>query len=285
MPHACYLDAISLLLSEGIIDLIEWSFDMGWGSYPLPSLVQELLDQFGRRDRLIGHGVEFSLLSAEWTPSHEKWLSQLRQEVQARHYHHISEHFGFMIVGDFLRGAPLPVPLTSESLALGRERLQLLGQISQAPIGLENLALALGPKDVAEQGHFLDLLLEPVDGFLLLDLHNLYCQIHNFSVPAQALLDSYPLQRVREIHVSGGSWSESLTFPGRTIRRDTHDHQVPSEVLDLLELTLPQCPNLEFVVLERMGHTLDSDQEVIQFQKDYRKIRKRVELSFHAHCP
>ena len=49
-----------------------------------------------------------------------------------------------------------------------------------------------------DQGRFLEEMLEPVDGFLVLDMHNLYCQIHNFGVSADDLFDAYPLDRSGE---------------------------------------------------------------------------------------
>jgi uncharacterized protein (UPF0276 family) len=54
------------------------------------------------------------------------------------------------------------------------------------PVGLENLALAMGPADAADQGPFLAAVLERLgdQGVLLLDLHNLHCQIVNFSLSA-----------------------------------------------------------------------------------------------------
>ena len=70
----------------------------------------------------------------------------------------------------------------------------------------QDLAFAFGEDDVRDQGAFLERLLAPVDGFLLLDLHNLYCQMCNCDRNADELLTTYPLHRVRELHVSGGAW-------------------------------------------------------------------------------
>ena len=75
-----------------------------------------------------------------------------------------------MTAGDFHRSAPLPVPLTPAALQLGQERLRRLQDAGATQVGLENLAFAFGRQDVADQGRFLDELLQPVDGFLLLDL-------------------------------------------------------------------------------------------------------------------
>ncbi|MGB8698592.1 MAG: DUF692 family multinuclear iron-containing protein, partial [Thermosynechococcaceae cyanobacterium] len=240
MPQADFFQAAEPLLASGAVDVLEWSFDMGWGAVTLPDWVPEILAHYSQRDRLLGHGVSYSLLSAQRDSSH--WLACLQAECQQYRYRQISEHFGWMAAGDFYQSAPLPLPLRPETLQLGQQRLQSLAATAQVPVGLENLAFAFGLPDVLEQGTFLDQLLEPVDGFLLLDLHNLYCQMHNFRQSAVELLARYPLNRVRELHLSGGSWTEHSE--GR-IRRDTHDHPVPEPVFELLAIALQQCPQVE----------------------------------------
>src|SRR5262245_56053470 len=114
----------------------------------------------------------------------------------------MSEYFGLVIVFGFVDGAPLPVPATAAALAIGRDRLARLGAAARAPVGVENLALAFGPSDVDAQGPFLEALLAPVDGYLVLDLHNLWCQAVNFARDPRALLATYPLARARVLHVS-----------------------------------------------------------------------------------
>jgi uncharacterized protein len=280
MPQADLLTAIEPLLAAGAIEVLEWSFDMGWGGPPLPTLVTQLLAEYSQRDRLLGHGVSYSLLSA--AGEHEHWLDCLAMECQEYRYRHISEHFGWMAAGRFARSAPLPLPLLPETLQLGSSRLQHLAQAAQRPVGLENLAFAFGLRDVQEQGDFLERLLAPIEGFLLLDLHNLYCQMHNFQQSATDLLDSYPLQRVRELHISGGSWSPYLD---RQIRRDTHDGPVPEEVFALLGLAIERCPNLEVVILERMGNTLGTIPEQQKFQADYWRMQQIIDADWSSSGP
>ena len=268
------------LLEAGEVDALEWSFDVGWSLPQLPPGLGELLDFFGERGRLLGHGVTFSPLSGAWHTRQADWLERLRGEVERRRYAHISEHFGFMTAGDFHQSAPLPVPRDPRTLEVGRDRLRRLAETARVPVGLENLAFAFGPRDVAEQGRFLDDLLQPVDGFLLLDLHNLYCQAHNFGVPGEGLMEGYPLDRVRELHVSGGSWSGSVLQPeaGR-IRRDTHDDAVPEEVFRLLRHALAVCPNVQYVTLERLGGTISPDVGDEQYRDDFRRMRAMVAAS------
>jgi uncharacterized protein (UPF0276 family) len=275
MLEADFAAAALPLLAGDEVDVLEWSFDIGWGPDGLPDWAAELLDHYSQGGRLLGHGVTFSPLSGHWAQRQQQWLDRLARECEQRRYRHISEHFGFMTAGDFHRSAPLPVPLCEATVRIGRERLRRLADVARVPVGLENLAFAFGPQDFRDQGVFLEQLLGEVDGFLLLDLHNVYCQLCNFGQSVDQLLDSYPLDRVRELHVSGGSWSESTTEGGGRVRRDTHDEAVPDEVFELVRWALARCPAVEAVILERLGDTLRAA-DAEGFQNDFRRLRQLV---------
>ncbi len=90
-------------------------------------------------------------------------------------------------------------------------------------------------------------------------------------------MSHYSLERVSELHISGGSWSEytNKTSVSR-IRRDTHDEKVPVEVLDLLPLVLARCPNLRYVIFERLAETIKGAEDAEEFRKDYIKIKETV---------
>jgi hypothetical protein len=120
------------------------------------------------------------------------------------------------------------------------------------------------------QGSFLDDLLRDIGGFVLLDLHNLYCQVENFGIDPVALIDSYPLDLVQEIHLSGGSTSQAEGR--RTIRRDTHDGEVPDAVFEMAELALRRCPNVKAVILERLGNTIDGEDEAVHFRAEFKRL-------------
>jgi len=283
---ACNLDAQILaaafpLLEAGRVEALEWSFDTLYWADEVPAWFDELLDTYSHAHRLIGHGVFFSLLSARWSPAQQQWLQQLRQLARRFHFDHITEHFGFFTGQNFHHGAPLPVPYTAATLRIGQDRLGRIQEACQRPVGLENLAFSYSLAEVEQQGEFLDKLLEPVNGFLILDLHNLYCQLHNFSVSDDDLLTRYPLHRVREIHISGGSWEASGQAPGRQVRRDTHDDAVPDAVFDLLARTMPRCPQLKYVVLEQLGNALHTPASQVRFRQDF----ARMEALVQQHCP
>jgi uncharacterized protein (UPF0276 family) len=192
------------------------------------------------------------------------------------HFDHITEHFGFMTGKDFHHGAPLGIPYTSTTLNIGRDRLKRIYDACRCPVGLENLAFSTSVDEVKRHGVFLEQLLDPVNGFIILDLHNLYCQLHNFAIPFEELMDLYPLHRVREIHISGGSWDDSSADPGRTVRRDTHDNAVPQEVFRLLENAIGRCPHLKYVVLEQLGVGLQTAAARETFYNDFLTMQSIV---------
>lgn len=294
---ACNLDVNILtaalpLLSESRVGGIEWAFDTLYQVNEVPDWFTDLLAAYSAEGRLVGHGVFFSLFSGRWTSEQQKWLNELTQLSARYHFDHVTEHFGFMTGKSFHHGAPLNVPYSKTTLAIGQDRLTRIYDACGCPVGLENLAFSYTLDEVKDHGEFLDRLVEPVNGFVILDLHNLYCQLHNFSVDFDTIISLYPLDRVREIHISGGSWEDSL-FSNRKVRRDTHDSAVPKEVFDLLKLAIEKCPNLKYVVLEQLGTGLKSDNSKTAYYQDFLKMesivkkenKKRLPFTIHSFLP
>lgn len=268
-PHL--LGACLPLFESGEADAIEWSFDALYRHEALPDWFHGLISAFSEGDRLIGHGIFFSLFAGKWYPQQEAWLRELSSISSRYRFDHITEHFGFMTGQDFHHGAPLNIPYTTTTLRIGQDRLQRIAQACGRPVGLENLAFAYSAEEVRRHGEFLDRLLEPVNGFLILDLHNLYCQVENFGIDFETLAAMHPLHRVREIHISGGSWEPSADG-SQTIRRDTHDDAVPEKVFHYLERIIPQCPHLRYVVMEQLGAALETEASKSAFRADFRRM-------------
>lgn len=272
---ACNLDADILsaslpLLEEGRVAALEWSFDTLFKSaHVVPGWFDELLQTYSSAGRLVGHGVFFSLFSGRLLPEQKEWLKHLSLVSAQYNFDHITEHFGFMTGADFHKGAPMSIPYSKSTLAIGRDRLSRIQQACQCPVGLENLAFSYSLDEVKRHGAFLEELIEPLNGFIILDLHNFYCQMHNFNISFESLIKLYPLDRVREIHISGGSWQQSITDTHKQIRRDTHDDGVPDTVFDLLQKVLPLCPNLKYVVMEQLGNGLKTEMQRLQFYRDF----------------
>lgn len=280
---ACNLDADILsaslpLLEEERVEALEWSFDTLFNVKEIPGWFEDLLDVYSKEGRLIGHGVFFSLFSGKWLPEQQEWLQHLRNLCRRYSFDHVTEHFGFMTGQDFHHGAPLSIPYTATTLAIGRDRLSRMYDACGCPVGLENLAFSYSLDEVKRHGVFLDALVTPINGFIILDLHNLYCQLHNFDMTFEELIKLYPLNRVREIHISGGSWELSALDSKRRIRRDTHDDRVPAEVFELLQQTIPLCQQLQYVVMEQLGAGLKTAGSRKGFYDDFVKMQEIVSI-------
>ncbi|PTT33357.1 hypothetical protein DBR28_14765 [Chryseobacterium sp. HMWF028] len=277
MAEAEFVSAVLPLLQDNSVDVLEWSFDTFYHAHE-PDWLRDLLNFYAENERLIGHGVYYSLLDARWTERKEEWLKKLKEEVTLRKYNHITEHFGFMNTENFHQGVPLPVSLHPKTLEIGKDRLYRLQEAVNIPVGIENLAFSFSIDDVKEQGVFLDKLIEDTDGFLILDLHNIYCQSCNFGVRLQEIIDLYSLDKVKEIHLSGGSWQDSV-YGKKPVRRDTHDDVIPEEIFSVLSSVLTQCQNLEYVIIERLGHTLKTHEEKDNFLSDFNNVKAIIEAS------
>jgi len=283
MPTEDFRQAATPLILDDQVDVLECTFDAHWdlmaenySGHNLPQWYQSLIQVYSDEQSLLGHGIELSLLSAKVSPRQERWLEQLEKECIERNYIHLSEHFGFFEASGFIDGAPLPVPYTKTAVDVGQRMLSRFLDASGKDVGLENLALAFSKDEAQDQGKFLHELLDNPKCFLLLDLHNLYCQIFNFNLNPKDHLSLYPLHKVREIHLSGGSYSKSWSGKRDAIRRDTHDGPIPPEVFGLLELALSACPNLEYVILERLGNTMDGEDDFAQFGADFKRMADLV---------
>jgi uncharacterized protein (UPF0276 family) len=268
--------AILPLLESGDISALEWSFDTVADHRSLPDWMKALLGAYSDEARLYGHGVYYSLLGGLGGSRHAQWLSKWQELQEAYSFRHISEHFGFMTSRHAHHGCPLPVPLNDATILLGRQRLDALQRASQCPIGVENLALAFAREQVLSHGEFLRQLVSPVGGFVVLDLHKVYCQSVNFNIDMRTLIQSYPLERVREIHLSGGSWAHSA-YQESPVRRDTHDDAIPPEILDQLPFAMQHCPNLDVVFIERLGETFHSQRDEAQFREEFLRVKDIVQ--------
>jgi uncharacterized protein len=275
MPEDSFANAAFPLFDLGMVDVVEWSFDVAWGVMDRPQWLDALLEDYGATGDLIGHGVSYSLLDGRDTPRHDSWLKWLRAEVATNRYRWVSEHVGFIGSDSFSFSAPLPVPVCDETIELGQRRVQAMVEAAGCPIGLENLATTLTISDARDQGRFLEDVLKPTDGFVLLDLHNLWAQSVNTGLDAYELADTYPLDRVKELHVSGGSWSQPASAT-RPVRRDTHDDLVPEEVRTLLKWALQRCTNVEVVIYERLGPTVADPATHGPYRDDVARIRELV---------
>lgn len=284
MSNPEFIAATLPLFQEAQVDVIEWSFDTILNADNQPEWLPLLLKEYGNNNRLLGHGVYYSLLDANWSSKQDHWLQKAKHETTAYNYNHVSEHFGLMSTQNSHNGYPLPIKLSNSALNIGIDRLKRLQNTVKLDVGIENLALASNVSDIMKQGAFIHKLVTPVSGFIILDLHNIYCQSENFNLNMMAIIKSYPLDLVKEIHVSGGSWDNDPALT-KKIRRDTHNGTIPNLILEILPTVLKMCPALEYIIFERIGNAFQTQNDGIEFRADFKKIRSIINHTHFSSTP
>src|SRR5581483_8496727 len=111
---------------------------------------------------------------------------------------------------------------------------------------------------------------------LLLDVHNLHTMAENFGFDARDYFERLPLERVIEVHVSGGEYSDPQWLRSGAVRRlDSHDGAVPEPVWALAALAVQRCKNLRGVTLERMEGSVEQA-DVPVLQEEMTRLKKLV---------
>ena len=282
-PDEHFRALLPLLLGDDAVEAIEWSFELGSAPW-----LEPLVDLFAAHGALTTHLVQFPLNGH--AGKLEALLARVRAECTKRPPRFVTAHHGVIAARGFTAMAPVPVVPSAGAAREAAERLARLREAAGCPVGVENLGIAFSADDVRRQAEMMHAILatDP-EHFMLLDVHNLHCQAENYGFSAHEILALYPLDRVRELHVSGGSWWEGESAepavatrlePAETrsarFRRDTHDQAVPDGVFQLLSAALAHTPHVELVCFERMGGTMPSAADREEVRADYRRTVETV---------
>jgi uncharacterized protein (UPF0276 family) len=192
--------------------------------------------------QVVPHGVSLSLGGAE-RPDVGR-LAHLASVAERVHAPLVSEHIAFVRADGRESGHLLPVPRTSEALAILSENVAIAQAALPVPLALEHVAaLVQWPDAEMDEATFVAELVERTGALLLLDLSNLYANAHNHGYDALESLVRFPLDRIAYVHVGGGRFHDG-------VYHDTHADPVVPGVLDLVEelFSLTDAPG---VLLER----------------------------------
>lgn len=198
------------------------------------------------------HGTGLGLASASPPPAER--LERLARVVGAIEPEGWSEHLAFVRAGGIEIGhlaAPPRSSATLDGIAVNvMHARRTVGSLPQ----LENVATLIEPPGSdRDELAFLNAALQATGAPLLLDLHNLYANAHNFGFDARAFLLALPLERVGTVHLAGGRWCGLRARAGSRRWLDDHMHPVPAPVFELLELLAARSSRPLTVVLERDG--------------------------------
>lgn len=231
---------------------------------------------------LVGHGLSFSVGSARGSVVDERrrslWLRTLERTQRDFGFEWYSEHLGFTALEGTHAQLPLPLPFTEEAVDAVVASMRDLSSVFPKVL-IETSANLFSMGSFEEGAAFLMRILEESQASLLLDLHNVWTEACNLGHDARAFLERLDLDRVLEIHVSGGSHSEpSWLESQRIFRLDSHDDAVPEEVWALFEAVAPDCPNLKAVVLERLNGTFGAA-EVQDLRGELARARRLLDAA------
>ena len=193
------------------------------------------------------HGTRLGLASAEPLDDRllDRWASLLNTVRPAAW----SEHLALTGAGGIRLPHFLAPPRTPGGVAaIAANLAQVRRVVGSVPL-LENPAsLVDPPASSLDEAAWLGAI--ATHGHLLLDLHNLYANAHNFPgdplTTVRELLPRLPISRVTAVHLAGGR-----AWRGRWL--DDHRHAVPDAVWTLLEDLAALGPGPLEVIIEWDG--------------------------------
>ena len=198
----------------------------------------------------VAHAVGFSLGSGGEVDRRRRWLDRFALDTARYGYAWVSDHLATTEAAG--RHLALPVaapPNAGDTVAANLRALQ-----DVVPDAGAELTATYQPTD---DHALLDRALLPSRTWIVLDLHNVACMASWSGFDADAWIGRLPLDRVIEVHVSGGSVSDSSWAHGRPTRwLDSHDTHVLPVVWELLDRWARRLPHLRAITLERREGTL-----------------------------
>ncbi|MEZ4447107.1 MAG: DUF692 domain-containing protein [Polyangiaceae bacterium] len=171
---------------------------------------------------IVQHGVSLGIGAP--TPLDFDYLAQLKALAKQTGTPWVTDHLCWTRAGGHDLHDLLPMPYTEEAVRHVAERVRIVQDYLELPLGLENTSsyLTYTTSTLSEQD-FLRAIAEEADCALLLDVNNVYVSAQNHGFSAEAFIDALPHHRVIQFHLAGH------TDKGKYIL-DTHSDFVRDEV-------------------------------------------------------
>ncbi|MBS0288633.1 MAG: DUF692 family protein [Proteobacteria bacterium] len=168
-----------------------------------------------------------------------------------------SEHLAFVRAGKIELGHLAAPPYTKHTLEGLLKNLKHVKECVGCLPLLENVAtLFLPPGSTMTEPVWISEIIKQTGCYLLLDLNNLYTNAINFNLDPFDYLYQFPLEMVKLVHLSGGTWiDEPVPFKTLAGKRmlDDHFHDIPDIVFDLLKHLARKVAWPLMVIIERDG--------------------------------
>lgn len=224
------------------------------------------------------HGVSLSLgADAPVDTAHLARLAALVRRIEPMC---VSEHLAWSAWRGVYHPDLLPLPRTHAALQRVADNIDRTQTALGRTIAIENPAhyLPFEGHDWSEPD-FLAELVRRTGCTLLLDLNNVSVASHNLGTCAQAYLEAYPLQAVREIHLAGHHADPAL---GEALWIDSHDAPVSAAVWALLADVLARMGPVP-VLIER-DENIPPLTELLQEREPAHRLVQRACAEEAAAC-
>ena len=228
-----------LLQRQSEVDFIEV---IGDTYLDAPLERQEELNLLAEHFTVVPHFTQLSLGSAEGLD--DRYLEKVAALLKRLAPPWWSEHIGFTRAGKVQLGHPAPLPFTKAAIEVMSKNIITVRRLIPTPLILENVCspLVWPGAELGEPAFINEVLVNSGCG-MLLDVTNIHTNMLNHGVSAVEFIEQLPLDRVVQIHVSGGHESS-----GRLV--DSRAHPVPPVIWELLEAAVEHAP-VRCICLER----------------------------------
>ena len=200
------------------------------------------LDKIRAHYPVVMHGIALSIGTVD--PLNSDYLQKLKKLADEIKPAWISDHLCWTGVAHKNSHDLLPVPYTEEALKHIIQRIREVQDYLERPIALENPSTYLEFKHSSmPEAEFIARMAEESGCNLLLDVNNVYVTCFNHRLDPKTYLDTLPLERVIQIHLSGH------TNKGTHII-DTHDDHVVDDVWQLYQYVLHKAGRVPNTMVE-----------------------------------
>ena len=200
------------------------------------------LDKIRTHYPIVMHGVAMSIGTVD--PLNSEYLQKLKKLADDINPAWISDHLCWTGIAHKNTHDLLPVPYTEEALKHIVQRIREVQDYLERPIALENPSTYLEFKQSAmPEAEFIARMAEESGCNLLLDVNNVYVTCFNHRLDPKIYLDSLPLDRVIQIHLSGH------TNKGTHII-DTHDDHVVDGVWEIYKYVVHKAGRVPNTMVE-----------------------------------
>jgi uncharacterized protein (UPF0276 family) len=185
------------------------------------------LSALRERYALSVHGVGLSIGSMR--PLDHGHLARLKKLCDRYAPESFSEHLAWSSHGDIYLNDLLPLPYTRQTLARVIEHVDEVQTVLGRQLLLENPATYIRfVESTIPEVEFLTEISRRTGCGLLLDINNVFVSARNHATEPLPYLDSFPLVRVKEIHLGGHH--EEADDAGAALLIDAHGSPISAEV-------------------------------------------------------